>query len=51
MKRLQYINELEAKKSKAEAALRDVRSRVDKAQKQQGGLSKEVEGYRSEVRP
>jgi hypothetical protein len=49
MKRLQYINELEGRKSKAEAGVRELRSKVDRAQRQHKTLAKEVEGMSAEV--
>jgi hypothetical protein len=50
MKRLQYINELEGRKDRAEAGLRELRSKVDAAQRQHKGLTQEVEGKTAEVR-
>jgi hypothetical protein len=50
MKRLQYINELEGRKDRAEANLRELRAKVDSAQKHHKGLSQEVEGKAAEVR-
>lgn len=50
MKRLQYINELEGRKAKAEAGVRELRSKVDRAQRQHKTLAKEMEGMSAEVR-
>jgi hypothetical protein len=50
MKRLQYINELEARKDKAESALRELRTKVDKTQRGQAGLAREVEQQHTKVR-
>jgi hypothetical protein len=49
MKRLQYINELEGRKDKAEAGVRELRSKVVKAQRQQTGLAQQVEEKKEEV--
>lgn len=50
MKRLQYINELEGRRDKAEAGVRELRSKVDKAQRQHTNLAQVVDDKKAEVR-